>query len=85
LPLAHQLPTDAPKPRTDALFEAAEQAAAAGVLLSAERLYYACLSASPRDPVVRFNLGNVVRDLGQQAAIWDVAGDVTGRGAAQGR
>jgi tetratricopeptide (TPR) repeat protein len=56
-----------PPPDPDALFEAAEQAAAAGVLLSAERLYYACLSASPRDPVVRFNLGNVVRDLGRPA------------------
>jgi len=51
----------------DALFEAAEQAAAAGELLPAERLYYACLSASPRDAVIRFNLGNVVRDLGRPA------------------
>ena len=56
-----------PPPDPDALFEAAEQAAAAGALLSAERLYYACLSASPRDPVVRFNLGNVVRELGRPA------------------
>lgn len=56
-----------PPPDPDALFEAAEQAAAAGALLSAERLYYACLSAIPRDPVVRFNLGNVVRDLGRPA------------------
>jgi tetratricopeptide (TPR) repeat protein len=56
-----------PPPDPDALFEAAEQAAAEGALLSAERLYYACLSASPRDPVVRFNLGNVVRDLGRPA------------------
>jgi len=56
-----------PPPDPDALFEAAEQAAAAGELLLAERLYYACLSASPRDPIVRFNLGNVVRDLGRAA------------------
>lgn len=56
-----------PPPDPDALFEAAEQAAAAGKLLAAERLYYACLSASPRDPIVRFNLGNVVRDLGRAA------------------
>jgi tetratricopeptide (TPR) repeat protein len=54
-------------PDPDALFEAAEEAAAAGSLLTAERLYYACLSASPRDPVVRFNLGNVVRELGRPA------------------
>ncbi|MGO8917824.1 MAG: tetratricopeptide repeat protein [Stellaceae bacterium] len=56
-----------PPPDPDALFEAAEQAASAGELLAAERLYYACLSASPRDPVVRFNLGNTVRDLGRAA------------------
>jgi tetratricopeptide (TPR) repeat protein len=56
-----------PSPDPDALFEAAEQAAAAGRLAAAERLYYACLSAIPRDPVVRFNLGNVVRELGRPA------------------
>ncbi|HYM02039.1 MAG TPA: tetratricopeptide repeat protein [Stellaceae bacterium] len=56
-----------PPPDPDALFEAAEQAAASGDLATAERLYYACLSASPRDPVVRFNIGNVVRDLGRSA------------------
>ena len=56
-----------PPPDPDALFEAAEQAASAGDLALAERLYYACLSASPRDPVIRFNLGNVVRDLGRAA------------------
>jgi tetratricopeptide (TPR) repeat protein len=54
-------------PDPDALFEAAEHAAAEGELAVAERLYYACLSASPRDPVVRFNLGNTVRDLGRPA------------------
>jgi tetratricopeptide (TPR) repeat protein len=56
-----------PPPDPDALFEAAEQAAGIGDLALAERLYYACLSASPRDPVIRFNLGNVVRDLGRAA------------------
>jgi len=56
-----------PPPDPDALFEAAEQAASAGELLAAERIYYACLSASPRDPVIRFNLANVVRDLGRAA------------------
>jgi hypothetical protein len=56
-----------PPPDPDALFEAAEQAVAAGDLSAAERLYYACLSACPRDPVVRFNIGNVVRDLGRAA------------------
>jgi Tfp pilus assembly protein PilF len=56
-----------PPPDPDALFEAADEAAASGDLAAAERLYYACLSASPRDPVVRFNLGNVVRDLGRPA------------------
>jgi tetratricopeptide (TPR) repeat protein len=56
-----------PPPDPDALFEAAEQAASIGDLALAERLYYACLSASPRDPVIRFNLGNVVRDLGRAA------------------
>ena len=56
-----------PPPDPDALFEAAEQAASSGALLAAERLYYACLSATPRDPVVRFNLGNVLLDLGRIA------------------
>jgi tetratricopeptide (TPR) repeat protein len=56
-----------PPPDPDALFEAAETAAGAGDLALAERLYYACLSASPRDPVIRFNLGNVVRELGRAA------------------
>ena len=56
-----------PPPDPDALFEAAEEAASSGELLTAERLYYACLSATPRDPVVRFNLGNVLRDLGRIA------------------
>jgi tetratricopeptide (TPR) repeat protein len=56
-----------PPPDPDALFEAAEQAASVGDLALAERLYYACLSASPRDPVIRFNLGNVVRDIGRAA------------------
>ena len=50
-------------PDPDLLFEAAEDAATAGDLAAAERLYYACLSASPRDPIVRFNLGNVLREL----------------------
>jgi tetratricopeptide (TPR) repeat protein len=54
-------------PDPDALFEAAEQAANAEDYVTAERLYYACLSASPRDPVVRFNLGNVLRELGRVA------------------
>jgi tetratricopeptide (TPR) repeat protein len=56
-----------PPPDPDALFEAAEEAESARDLLRAERLYYACLSASPRDPVIRFNLGNVLRDLGRGA------------------
>jgi tetratricopeptide (TPR) repeat protein len=56
-----------PSQDADALFEAAEEAAASGDLGAAERLYYACLSASPRDPVVRFNIGNVIRDLGRAA------------------
>jgi tetratricopeptide (TPR) repeat protein len=51
----------------DALFAAAEQAADRGELAAAERLYGACLRASPRDPVLRFNLGNTVRDLGRLA------------------
>jgi tetratricopeptide (TPR) repeat protein len=56
-----------PPPDPDALFEAAEDAASSGALLLAERLYYACLSAAPRDPVIRFNIGNVLRDLGRAA------------------
>src|SRR5690349_16858318 len=56
-----------PPPDPDALFEAAENAESSGDLLLAERLYYACLSASPRDPVIRFNIGNVLRDLGRVA------------------
>jgi tetratricopeptide (TPR) repeat protein len=51
----------------DAIFEAAEEAAGAGDLERAERLYYACLSAAPRDPIVRFNLGNVLREVGRIA------------------
>jgi tetratricopeptide (TPR) repeat protein len=54
-------------PDPDAIFEAAEDAATAGDLATAERLYYACLSASPRDPIVRFNLGNVLRELDRVA------------------
>jgi len=50
-----------PPPDPDALFEAAEQAAAARKLLVAERLSYACWSASQRDPVVRFDLGDDVQ------------------------
>lgn len=56
-----------PPPDPDVLFEAAEEAESSGALLLAERLYYACLSASPRDPVIRFNIGNVLRDLGRLA------------------
>ena len=56
-----------PPPDPDALFEAAEEAAGSGDLATAERLYYACLAASPRDPIVRFNLGNVLRELGRTA------------------
>ncbi len=56
-----------PPPDPDALFEAAEDAANDGDLATAERLYYACLSASPRDPIVRFNLGNVLREAGRVA------------------
>ncbi|HKW52576.1 MAG TPA: tetratricopeptide repeat protein [Stellaceae bacterium] len=56
-----------PPPDPDVLFEAAEEAESSGDLLRAERLYYACLSASPRDPVIRFNIGNVLRDLGRSA------------------
>ena len=56
-----------PPPDPDALFEAAEEAAGTGDLATAERLYYACLAASPRDPIVRFNLGNVLRELGRTA------------------
>jgi tetratricopeptide (TPR) repeat protein len=56
-----------PPPDPDVLFESAEEAESSGALLLAERLYYACLSASPRDPVIRFNIGNVLRDLGRTA------------------
>lgn len=58
---------EVPPPDPDAIFEAAEEAAGAGDLERAERLYYACLSATPRDPIVRFNLGNVLRELGRIA------------------
>jgi tetratricopeptide (TPR) repeat protein len=58
---------EVPPPDPDAIFEAAEEAAGAGDLDRAERLYYACLSATPRDPIVRFNLGNVLRELGRIA------------------
>jgi len=51
----------------DATFEAAEEAENAGDFETAERLYYSCLSAAPRDPVVRFNLGNVLREVGRAA------------------
>ncbi len=46
-----------PPPDPDALFEAAEEAESSGALLLAERL----------DPVIRFNIGNVLRDLGRVA------------------
>ncbi len=54
-------------PDPDAIFDAAEEAAGAGDFERAERLYYACLAAAPRDAIVRFNLGNVLRELGRIA------------------
>src|SRR5262249_22582203 len=56
-----------PPPDPDAIFDAAEEPAGAGDFERAERLYYACLSAAPRDAIVRFNLGNVLRELGRIA------------------
>lgn len=55
------------RPDPDALFAAAEAAAAAGDGARAERIYRTCLDIAPGDPVVHFNLGNLLRDGGRMA------------------
>jgi tetratricopeptide (TPR) repeat protein len=54
-----------PGPGTDALFEAAERAEAAGDWAEAERLYACCIAHEPEDATLQFNLGNVLREQGR--------------------
>ena len=56
-----------PGPSTDALFEAAERAEAAGSWANAEQLYGRCLAREPADATLHFNLGNVLREQGRLA------------------
>jgi tetratricopeptide (TPR) repeat protein len=49
----------------DELFERAEECETAGDLVGAERLYRQAGAADPSDPVIPFNLGNVLDELGQ--------------------
>lgn len=56
-----------PGPGAGSLFEAAEQAEAAGDWSEAERLYASCLAREPEDATLQFNLGNVLRELGRLA------------------
>lgn len=52
---------------TDALFEAAERAEAAGRWAESERLYERCIAREPDDATLHFNLGNVLREQGRTA------------------
>lgn len=51
----------------DAIFAEAEAAAEAGLDDHAERLYRVCLQVAPHDPVIHFNLGNMMRKLERRA------------------
>lgn len=50
----------------DVLFEAAEAAEQAQDWAAAERLYRRCLDGDRSDPVIPFNLANVLRETGRQ-------------------
>lgn len=56
-----------PGPTTEALFEGAERAEAAGAWVEAEQLYRRCLAREPEDATLHFNLGNVLREEGRAA------------------
>ena len=65
LGLDGQMQLDLPRadnPTVDELFEAAEDAEAAGEWYAAERLYRRCGDLDRTDPVIPFNLANVLRE-----------------------
>jgi tetratricopeptide (TPR) repeat protein len=59
------LPLDEPFQSADELFEQAEEHERAGDLASAERLYRRASAADRSDPVIPFNLGNVLDAMGR--------------------
>ena len=61
------LPLDDAPPDIDALFEDAEAAEAEGDLAAAGRLYRLAMALDRTDPVIPFNLGNVLDALGREA------------------
>jgi tetratricopeptide (TPR) repeat protein len=57
------LPLQEPRDSVDDIFEQAEECECAGELLEAERLYRIALRMDGFDPVIPFNLGNVLDSL----------------------
>jgi tetratricopeptide (TPR) repeat protein len=55
---------EAGNPSLDLLFEAAEEAEDEGDLAAAEVLYRRCVDLDRRDPIIAFNLANVLREQG---------------------
>ncbi len=65
-----QMQLDLPRadnPTVDELFEAAEDAELAGEWYAAERLYRKCADLDRSDPIIPFNLANVLREEGRNA------------------
>ena len=65
-----QMQLDLPRtdnPSVDELFEAAEDAELAGEWYAAERLYRRCGDLDRSDPIIPFNLANVLRERGLNA------------------
>jgi tetratricopeptide (TPR) repeat protein len=60
------LPVNAAQEDADALFEQAQAAEAAGDIETAQRLYRKVMRMEPVDPAAAFNLGNLLRALGQK-------------------
>jgi hypothetical protein len=56
---------EAGNPSIDLLFEAAEEAEEEGDFAQAEALYRRCVDLDRRDPIIAFNLANVLREQGQ--------------------
>jgi tetratricopeptide (TPR) repeat protein len=57
------LPLDEPSEGVDALFDRAEDCEASGELAEAERLYRIAMGIDRTDPIIPFNLGNVLSGL----------------------
>lgn len=63
-----QMQLDLPRadnPTVDELFDLAEDAEVAGEWYAAERLYRRCADLDRNDPIIPFNLANVLREKGQ--------------------